>query len=309
MKTIHMIEPVEEKHQCIETEQGLLGYLIMENKTIHLVADKLHSVMFIEPLHQMLYTAMLQISGNGHPVDQLTLAAHLAGAAEPFASVGGVASYAMRLAQSSYYVLDHEPYVDMVAQMHKRRQSKVIMQEAINRIDSNLGMYDDVLAVLEHMNAQLDAIGSTGRLPHYSSEIAMNDLLSWMKREDGGEYSTGLARLDRAMGGGMAQGRVYGIVAPAKAGKTMLAGTISNALVANGVCHAYLCLEMQPKMEHISTILNRITLQANQRMTERQGNAHDRSDQAGYGNKQLCHEIYTRVCNSIWHEPDIRHKR
>ena len=57
-------------------------------------------------------------------------------------------------------------------------------------------------------------------------------------------YSTGLATLDDRMVGGLHVQRCYGFLALDKRGKTTLASTMSAALTAAGVKHAYVAMEM-----------------------------------------------------------------
>ena len=60
--------------------------------------------------------------------------------------------------------------------------------------------------------------------------------------------STGLPGLDEAMAGGLYPGRVYGVVARKKVGKSALGGTISGNLEARNVPHAVFLLEMGIEM-------------------------------------------------------------
>jgi replicative DNA helicase len=71
-------------------------------------------------------------------------------------------------------------------------------------------------------------------------------------------FSTGLRKLDEAMGAGMFPGKSYGFAARKKVGKTILAGTISCNLSMNRVKHLFICGEMSPKEIHQRT-LSRLT--------------------------------------------------
>jgi replicative DNA helicase len=57
-------------------------------------------------------------------------------------------------------------------------------------------------------------------------------------------FPTGIAPLDRAMGGGLIAGKLYGINARKKVGKTLLLGTLSHNLNRQRVKHLFACLEM-----------------------------------------------------------------
>lgn len=57
-------------------------------------------------------------------------------------------------------------------------------------------------------------------------------------------HSTGIDRLDKAMGGGLYAGKLYGFAGKKKHGKTILGGTISVNLAISGVKHLFICGEM-----------------------------------------------------------------
>jgi len=63
--------------------------------------------------------------------------------------------------------------------------------------------------------------------------------------------STGLSKLDKAMGGGLYAGKAYGLQARKKVGKTILLGTVSYNLNINGVPHLWVTAEMNDQeLEH-----------------------------------------------------------
>lgn len=63
------------------------------------------------------------------------------------------------------------------------------------------------------------------------------------------EYTanTGLSVINLGTDGGFQKGRVYAFLAPAKAGKTLLATTISNGLIDNKHKHLFVCAEMSSR--------------------------------------------------------------
>ena len=63
--------------------------------------------------------------------------------------------------------------------------------------------------------------------------------------------STGLSKLDKAMGGGLYAGKAYGLQARKKVGKTILLGTISYNLNILGTKHLWITAEMNDQeLEH-----------------------------------------------------------
>ena len=59
-------------------------------------------------------------------------------------------------------------------------------------------------------------------------------------------YPTGMVTLDMAIGGGLVAGKLYGIAARKKVGKTSFLGTISHNLNVAGTKHLFIALEMSP---------------------------------------------------------------
>jgi replicative DNA helicase len=72
-------------------------------------------------------------------------------------------------------------------------------------------------------------------------------------------YSTGLPRLDEVWGGGLFAGKLYGIAARKKVGKSALLATVSQALNRSATKHLFVALEMSPEeieQRHIATEYN-----------------------------------------------------
>tara|TARA_R110000751_G_scaffold13406_2_gene45013 strand:+ start:691 stop:1500 length:810 start_codon:yes stop_codon:yes gene_type:complete len=76
-----------------------------------------------------------------------------------------------------------------------------------------------------------------------SRKTAISSLIKHI--DDPGKCSsTGISKLDTAMGGGLYAGKAYGLQARKKVGKTILLGTISHNLNKAGVKHLWVAAEM-----------------------------------------------------------------
>jgi replicative DNA helicase len=96
--------------------------------------------------------------------------------------------------------------------------------------------------------AELSGI-NTGRKAKSNRQVAREILED--QRKPLPVYSTGLAPLDAAMGGGLIAGKLYGFGARMKIGKTLLSGSISYNLNKAEVPHLYIALEMSDhEIEH-----------------------------------------------------------
>ena len=83
-----------------------------------------------------------------------------------------------------------------------------------------------------------------------SRKAAITSVLESLK-DPGRCDSTGLPKLDRAMGGGLYAGKAYGLQARKKIGKTILLGTISYNLNLKGIPHLWITAEMNDQeLEH-----------------------------------------------------------
>ena len=76
-----------------------------------------------------------------------------------------------------------------------------------------------------------------------SRKTAITSVLARLK-DPGRCDSTGLSKLDNAMGGGLYAGKAYGLQARKKIGKTILLGTISYNLNLLGTKHLWVTAEM-----------------------------------------------------------------
>jgi replicative DNA helicase len=79
------------------------------------------------------------------------------------------------------------------------------------------------------------------------------EILDAMK-QDRSACSTGLPKLDAAMGGGLFPGMAYGFAARKKIGKTILASTIACNLNLARVPHLFICGEMSAREVHQRTL-------------------------------------------------------
>jgi len=79
----------------------------------------------------------------------------------------------------------------------------------------------------------------------------------------GDSISTGMSKLDKAMGGGLYPSKAYGLQARKKIGKTILMGSISYNLNEAGVPHLWLACEMSDfelEQRHLGRALKRNSL-------------------------------------------------
>lgn len=96
----------------------------------------------------------------------------------------------------------------------------------------------------EELYADLNAINQTVEL-NRKYQPQKQVVQDWIDQQKKISFTpTGFWQLDRAMGDGLYDGDVLGLAGYAKAGKTLLAGTISGNWSEKGVKHLYVAMEM-----------------------------------------------------------------
>ena len=88
--------------QALDIERAVLGALLVDKDAYPVVCEILHPESFYEPRHQMIYTAIRDLSMAERPVDILTVAEQLAKSGQ-LEEAGGPA-YITDISRSSWLV-------------------------------------------------------------------------------------------------------------------------------------------------------------------------------------------------------------
>ena len=113
--------------------------------------------------------------------------------------------------------------------------------------DTTWGIASEVAAEISRQVSDVVGVQEDGRFKD-DMEITQEILDGVNQRRE--PYSTGIPKLDNAMGGGLQPGFSYGFAARKKTGKTILAGTISHNLSQQGIRHVFICGEDVAKEVH-----------------------------------------------------------
>ena len=81
-----------------EAERAILGAILLDSNVLAILQKDLHSWMFYQSKHQLIFGAMTTLMANGHPVDNVTLSEQLK-ANGVLAKVGGAAYLAELVAE------------------------------------------------------------------------------------------------------------------------------------------------------------------------------------------------------------------
>lgn len=227
----------------IPAEQALLGAIFINNDTLFHVGA-LKSEHFAEPVHQRIFEAVSAMRRDGVVADPLTLKTRF-DEDDTLKDIGG-SEYLARLTGAAIGIINAPDYADLVVELAQRRaviEACQLAQEALESVDVKTEeVAESLLREVER------AFAETSIRLRNSYDVAA-EILEDMKTCKA-PISTGLIKLDAAMGGGLYPGRSYGFAARKKVGKTVMAGTISYNLAEAGHKHLFIAAEMGPKEIH-----------------------------------------------------------
>ena len=224
----------------IESEVALLAGVFAKPAAFLDVADVVMPEDFAEPFYAEVWRLVGQsIRETGGRVSPVAIAGRLAGfASDDFDPQAELA----KLAGSVVTVVGVPDYAKQIHEGARlRRLYYLAEQTRIEVSRAHLGNDDAERIASSLVTGALEASATNAEL----LDFAMLGARTLARLDsDLPACSTGLPRLDRAMGGGLFPGRLYGLAAPKKAGKTTMMGTIAFNLTEQGVPWAYCALEM-----------------------------------------------------------------
>lgn len=231
-----------------DAEQALLGALMVNNSAFSKVFPILAADDFYDTTHGRIFAAIARKIDAGEQANPVTLLAEFRD--DPaLAQIGGGASYLAELVANIVTVVNAKDYAEIIATLARRRR---VVAAGYDQIAAAI---DQSVPIVETVGASMAALErfSVSRRAHTGDAVLDDMLAAWSR--DPVIYSTGFPSIDAALGGGLIPGEVLGLLAHDKAGKTMLAASISHALNAAGIWHAYAALEMggqQIERRHIA---------------------------------------------------------
>jgi replicative DNA helicase len=210
----------------LETEQALLGAIMLNNEAFGAVCDILKPEDFTEPLHRHIYEIASRAIVSGLRVDPLHLAASLP------KKIGDVdtRTYLTRLASETPSITDARSYARILRDLRVTRQLALIAGELQNAPD----FARSPSAALEKAWADIDAIRlASEEVRNQSEDLAQSmsalveeiDEVRQGKRDPG--IATGIPDLDELLGGGLRRGRLYVIAGRPGMGKTVIGAAMA----------------------------------------------------------------------------------
>lgn len=224
-----------------EAEQALLGALLVQNKAWARVADFLLPEHFADAVHGRIFAAIGTLIERGQVANPITLK-NLFDQDGSLAEIGG-SDYLVRLYGSVVTIINAEDYGRTILDLANRRQLLAMLDDARDDAAS-FALDRGAEEIAAELGARLGGI--TGVASGISKRSAAEAICEDLKKPRV-VYCTGISTLDAALQGGLLPGRLYGIGARMKAGKTLLLGSISHNLNCDGVRHQFIPLEMGSK--------------------------------------------------------------
>jgi replicative DNA helicase len=217
----------------LEVEQAFLGAAFAENR-IFQSQGHLRPDAFTDSAHGDIWAMGRKMVDEGHEATPATLAGRIQDVDSGFLA---------HIAASMVNTLNAPSYAEQIADLANRRALVTSVEYALEGVTDFDRPGDEILSGVV---SELQTIIGAGSRRAISKRDVARAMLGGID-EDLPCYPTGLAGLDKAMGGGLFAGKLYGLAARKKVGKTILLGSVSHNLNQAGTKHLFITLEMSPE--------------------------------------------------------------
>jgi replicative DNA helicase len=197
--------PLYREAPCnIESEQAVLGALLINNGALEHIGDQLKAEHFYEPLHSRIFEAIQKFNSKGQIANPVTLR-HYFDQDEALADIGGGA-YLAKLAASAITVINIADYSNMIYDLALKRQLIDVGEGMVN----NAYLHKvDVPATnqIEDAEQKLFTLSSEGtgdrgfRAIRHSVLGAIKQAEQAFKNQGLVGVTTGLLEMDKLLGG------------------------------------------------------------------------------------------------------------
>ena len=241
--------------QNIDAESSVLGAMLMSKDAIADVVEVLRGHDFYRPAHETIYEAILNLYGQGNPVDGVTVGAELERRGD-LGRVGG-APYLHTLASFTPSHVNAGYYAEIVRDKAVLRR----LAEAATRIDQMAHTPDgDVAEIVDRAQAEVYGVTDRRTSEDYqplgqSLEVTLDEVEAISARgSELGGVPTGFADLDHLLNG-LHPGQLIIVAGRPSLGKSTLASDWARAAsIRHGIPSAVFSLEMS-RFEIVTRIL------------------------------------------------------
>lgn len=198
-------EPFRQPPANVEAEQALLGAILTNNDQLNRMGDAIRPEHFYEPVHQRIFSAILNFHNRGMIASPVTLK-HFFEQDEALKDIGGGA-YLVKLAASAIHVINIKDYADMIYDLALKRELIIIGEDVVNTafnqdIDEDAEKQIEV-AEQKLFNLAAEGGGERGFKPIKSAVLEAVERAENAYKNAGHivGVDTGLADLNKILGG------------------------------------------------------------------------------------------------------------
>jgi replicative DNA helicase len=233
--------PERETDIRVGIEHALIGAVLLNNRTFRDCIGIIDSSMFLDEMAGDVFGCAAALVQTGQDATALTIRA--AFPKSKAATPDGL-RLMMRASSSITTQMNVGHYARQIAEFAERKQALEALDMARNRILGAPIAPGETLEAIAEVTGFLNGLAK-GEGEMVDAGVIIDRILAALDKPIACN-PTGLKRLDYALGGGLYAGKLYGIAARMKHGKTTLLGTVSYNLATapEPTPHLYLCLEM-----------------------------------------------------------------
>lgn len=243
-----------------ESEQIILGSILLDNELMQSVAETLEPGDFYAPLHRRVYSAMLSLFSAQKPIEPALIVEDM-GKDGNVESIGG----AVRIANLTFglpHFSNLTEYITLVKQKSNTRRLIRTCSEIQAMAED--GDHDTVFASAQTKINDLCLEVESGHTDvHFPSlrhviETEVFSALEDLRYGRSTKMRTGFAGVDHAIGGGVAPSDVLLVAADTGKGKSAFALQLAYNFAASGTPAAFLAGEMTNK-ENVLRLLSQLS--------------------------------------------------
>jgi replicative DNA helicase len=227
----------------IEIEQCIIGAMLLEPSTIASVISQITPEMFFDPRNQSVYSAIIDLTSQGQPVDLLTTNRYLRKSGD-LESIGAV--YLSQLTSRISSTANLDTWCKLLYEFHLMRSIRNICLEIADKTTENesdaFDLYSESISRLESILAS-NIKNDVKHISQLSPDVTRSILERMNSTNAVSGYSTSIKSVDTLIGGHQKSDLMYMAGRPAM-GKTAMALTEVLELGKKGVPVAFFSLEM-----------------------------------------------------------------
>lgn len=245
-----------------ESEQVILGSILLDNGAIQQVAESVEAEDFYSPLNRRVFAGMLSLYAKQSPIDPILVA-------EEMKSDGGIDAYGgpstiTNLSFGIPHFMNLEKYIEVVRQKSNLRQlirrCHAIAANALAEEMEPASVFADAQAQINDLCLQAESGDSDEHFVPLRKIIAGEVFPALDRLLEGRSVKIplGFPAIDRAIGGGIALSDVMLVAADTGAGKSAFALQAAFQIAKQGFPTAFLAGEMT-NLENVMRLLSQVS--------------------------------------------------